>query len=716
MELARASLEEKAEQLSLISKYKSEFLANMSHELRTPLNSLLILAKLLSDNKDANLSEKQVEYAKTIYASGGDLLTLINEILDLSKVEAGKMQIEPRDIALGDLRDYFERTFRPVAEQKGLEFGIELREGLPSHIRTDPQRLQQVLKNLLSNAFKFTEHGSVRLLMEAASDRAHLESDVLHRAHAVLGFSVTDTGIGIPRNKQKIIFEAFQQADGTTSRKYGGTGLGLSISREITRLLGGEIEVKSEPGEGSTFTLYLPDTYFGSEPEVEDHAARERTRAAAEQLAQGGEEAWPKPAAGFLTEVAPPPPEEAVQRPIEDDREHLREGDRVLLIIEDDSKFARILVGMAREKGFKAVVATRGDTGLALANELQPAAITLDIQLPVVDGWSILDRLKRNPRTRHIPVHVISIVEKTRKGAAMGAFAYLEKPVSKEALEGAFTHISSFVNKKVKKLLLIEDDPAQQQGISDLLRGEDVEVTSVATSQKAFEKLEAETFDTVVLDLMLGDEDGERFLEDFKNQPRFQDVPVVVYTGKELSKKEEARLKRYAESVILKSGTSSPEKLLSDTALFLHRIDEKLPAKAKEVLRGQREQGENVSGKKVLIVDDDVRNIFALTSVLESYGLDVLYAENGKDGIAVLDRHPDVDVVLMDVMMPEMDGYETMRAIRRDPAHKALPIIAITAKALKDDREKCIQAGASDYLPKPVEADKLLELIRLWAR
>jgi len=714
VELARASLEEKAEQLSLISKYKSEFLANMSHELRTPLNSLLILAKLLSDNKDANLSEKQVEYAKTIYASGGDLLTLINEILDLSKVEAGKMQIEPRDIVLGELRDYFERTFRPVAEQKGLQFEIELREDLPSHIRTDPQRLQQVLKNLLSNAFKFTEHGSVRLLMEAVPDRSHFESDVLHRARTVLGFSVTDTGIGIPRNKQKIIFEAFQQADGTTSRKYGGTGLGLSISREITRLLGGEIQVKSEPGEGSTFVLYLPDTCVGSEPEPEEDAPRARARAEAEQLGQR-EEAWRKPAAGFL-QVAPPPVEEVVQRPIEDDRERLREGDCILLIIEDDVKFARILVGMAREKGFKAVVATRGDTGLALANELQPAAITLDIQLPVVDGWSILDRLKRNPRTRHIPVHVISIVEKTKKGAAMGAFAYLEKPVSKEALEGAFTHISSFVDKKVKKLLLIEDDPAQQRSISELLGGEDVEVTAVATGRAGFEKLEAETFDTVVLDLLLANEDGERFLEDFKSQPRFQDVPVVVYTGKELSKKEEARLKRSAESVILKSGASSPEKLLSDTALFLHRIDEKLPATAKEVLRGQREQGENVSGKKVLIVDDDVRNIFALTSVLESYGLDVLYAENGKDGIAVLDRHPDVDVVLMDVMMPEMDGYETMRAIRRDPAHKALPIIAITAKALKDDREKCIQAGASDYLAKPVEADKLLELIRLWVR
>jgi CheY-like chemotaxis protein len=385
-----------------------------------------------------------------------------------------------------------------------------------------------------------------------------------------------------------------------------------------------------------------------------------------------------------------------------------------LLIIEDDLKFARIMVGMAREKGFKAVVATRGDTGLALANELQPVAITLDIQLPVVDGWSILDRLKRNPRTRHIPVHVISIVEKSKKGASMGAFAWLEKPVSKEALEGAFTHMSTFVDKKVKKLLVVEDDALQQRSICELLRGEDVEVVAVAGGREAQEKLEGGDFDTVVLDLLLPNEDGTHLLE--KTKTRFPDLPVIVYTGKELAAKEEARLKKYAESVILKSATSSPERLLSDTALFLHRVDEHLPAKAKEILRNQREEGNNVAGKKILIVDDDVRNIFALTGVLESYGLDVLYAENGKDGIAALERTPDVDVVLMDVMMPEMDGYETMRAIRRDPARKALPIIAITAKALKEDRDKCIQAGASDYLPKPIDADKLIELIRLWAR
>jgi HAMP domain-containing protein/signal transduction histidine kinase/CheY-like chemotaxis protein len=711
VELARASLEEKAEQLSLISKYKSEFLANMSHELRTPLNSLLILAKLLSDNKDANLTEKQVEYAKTIYASGGDLLSLINEILDLSKVEAGKMQIEPRDIPLTDLREFFDRNFQPVAEQKGLKFEIELAGRGPTHIRTDPQRLQQVIKNLLSNAFKFTETGSVRLRMDLEPDRAIFSSEVLQRSRQVLAFSVIDTGIGIPRNKQKIIFEAFQQADGTTSRKYGGTGLGLSISREITRLLGGEIHVESEPGKGSMFTLYLPDRYAGAEEDEETI----HQRGAEEPVAPPPVKKL-QPAVSLLSEVKPTP-DEVVVRPIDDDREHLREGDRVLLIIEDDIKFARIMVGMAREKGFKAVVATRGDTGLALANELQPAAITLDIQLPVVDGWAILDRLKRNPRTRHIPVHVISVVEKSRKGASMGAFAYLEKPVSKEALEGAFTHISSFVDKKVKRLLLIEDDKVQQSSVTDLVQGEDVEVTAVGTAAEARQALEAGDFDCVILDLMLENMDaGGNFLEELKAQPRFRDIPVVVYTGKDLVKKEEQRLKKFAESVILKSGASSPEKLLSDTALFLHRVEDKLPPKARELLKGQRELGDQLTGKKVLIVDDDVRNIFALTSVLESHGLDVIYAENGKDGIEALERNPDVNVVLMDVMMPEMDGYETMRHIRKDPAHKALPIIAITAKALKEDKEKCIQAGASDYLPKPVEAEKLLELIRLWAR
>jgi CheY-like chemotaxis protein len=533
---------------------------------------------------------------------------------------------------------------------------------------------------------------------------------------------VIDTGIGIPKHKQKVIFEAFQQADGTTSRKYGGTGLGLSISREITRLLGGEIQVKSEPGMGSTFTLYLPDVYAGSES-IDEVAPAPRPRQVTAPPSRLRRMEAPRPAvapaaeeANLLTELPPSMVDEVVMRPVEDDREHLREGDQVLLIIEDDVKFARIMVAMAREKGFRAVVATRGDTGLALANELQPAAITLDIHLPVVDGWSILDRLKRNPRTRHIPVHVISVTEKSNRGVSLGAFAYLEKPVSKEALEGAFNHISSFVSKKVKKLLLVEDDTVQQQSIADLLRGEDVAVTAVASTEAAREELAHGEFDTVVLDLILPNDDGERFLQEIKTNPELQDLPVIVYTGKELSRKEETRLKKYAASVILKSATSSPEKLLHETAIFLHRVDENLPAQAREMLGERRERGENLAGRKVLIVDDDVRNIFALTGVLESHGLEVVYAENGQDGISALERNPDVDVILMEVMMPGMDGYETMRAIRKDPAHGRVPIIAVTAKALKDDREKCIEAGASDYLPKPVDPDKLLELVRVWAR
>ncbi|MFL5429450.1 MAG: response regulator, partial [Myxococcales bacterium] len=724
VEMARASIEEKAEQLQLISKYKSEFLANMSHELRTPLNSLLILAKLLSDNKDANLTDKQVEYAKTIYASGGDLLSLINEILDLSKVEAGKMQIEPRDIALDDLQDFIVRNFRPVADQKNLALTVDIAENVPTHIRTDPQRLQQVLKNLLANAFKFTEEGTVSVRVEAIQDRSRFEAPTLLSTGTVIGFHVQDTGIGIPHNKQKIIFEAFQQADGTTSRKYGGTGLGLSISREITRLLGGEIHVESAPGEGSTFSLYLPDRYVGVEDEEPDNAEEQsqprqrsfapKIRAAPPPASKPVKEPISRTRVDMLSHPSPVP-DNLVQKPVEDDREHLRDGDRVLLIIEDDVKFARIMVGMAREKGFKAVVATRGDTGLALANELLPTAITLDIQLPVVDGWSILDRLKRNPRTRHIPVHVISIVEKSQKGAAMGAFSYLEKPVSKEALEGSISHIAQYVDKKVKNLLLVEDDQPQANSMVELIgEGEDLKITVARTGAEAIDALEKGGVDCVVLDLVLEDVDGGQLLEKIKTDERFKDIPVVVYTFKELSSKEEARLKRYAESVILKAGTSSPEKLLSDTAMFLHRVDNKMPDKTRKLL--QKGDNESVAGRKVLVVDDDVRNIFALASVLESQGLEVVYAENGKDGIATLERNPDVDVVLMDVMMPEMDGYETMRAIRKDANFKSLPIIAITAKALKEDREKCITAGASDYLPKPVDPEKLIELIRLWAR
>jgi len=702
VELARASLEEKAEQLALISKYKSEFLANMSHELRTPLNSLLILAKLLTDNKDGNLTPKQVEYAQTIYASGGDLLTLINEILDLSKVEAGKMQVEPRELVLEQIKESCERQFGAVATQKGLEFQTAVGRGAPLTLRTDPQRLYQILKNLLANAFKFTDRGYVRLSIRAVERRPRFDSEGLRAAKTIIAFEVKDTGIGIPREKRKLIFEAFQQADGSTARKYGGTGLGLSISREIARLLGGEIQLESEPGKGSTFTLFLPNAYRA--PDAEETAYDEDDRLT------------PEPP---LFEEAIPPETDAVRAqrvPLRDDRDHIRAGDRVLLIIEDDDTFAGLLLDLARQRGFKGLVATRGDTGLALANEYLPDAITLDIRLPILDGWELIQRLKKNPRTRHIPVHVITVTDQRERGPGMHAFAYLEKPVSKESLEAAFHDISEFLDRKVRRLLLVEDDAIQRRAVTELIGdGDDVDVVAVSTAKEAVALLERESFDCMVVDLGLPDTDGYELIENIKLRPEFSELPVVVYTGSELGKREHARLEKYVQAIIPKGGAKAPEKLLDETALFLHRAEANIPESRRRAL-GDVRADVDLDGRKVLVVDDDVRNIFALTSVLENARIQVLYAENGKAGIEALGQNPDVDLVLMDVMMPEMDGYETMRAVRQNPRFRNLPIIAITAKALKDDREKCIEAGASDYLPKPVDTEKLVELIKLWLR
>ncbi|HMI85381.1 MAG TPA: HAMP domain-containing protein [Polyangiaceae bacterium] len=707
VEQARASLEEKAAQLSLISKYKSEFLANMSHELRTPLNSLLILAKLLAENKETNLSDKQVEYAKTIYAAGGDLLTLINEILDLCKVEAGKMQVEPRSVAFSDLTEFVERQFRPVAEQKGLEFLVTVDESAPSAIVTDEQRLQQVLKNLLANAFKFTDTGSVKLLIHGARADIAFTEPTLTEGAPVLGFSVVDTGIGIPREKQRLIFEAFQQADGTTSRRYGGTGLGLSISREIARLLGGEIRVDSKPEAGSTFTLYLPVMYQNrAEPAMDGLLSSDVTEALRA----------PTPIPGGSHSVLSEP-DPVLRDPVEDDRERLREGDRTLLIIEDDLKFARIMVNLARERGFKAVVATRGDIGLSLANELQPAAITLDLQLPVVDGWSVLERLKKNARTRHIPVHVISVVEKEDRNTVLGAFAYLEKPVTKENLDAAFAHISMFLERSVRRLLLVESEDSQAQEIAELVgTGDDVEVTVAKNAKVALAELAKSEFDCMVVDISRPGREGLALIEKVKRSPSYRALPVVVYTSKDLAPAEDHAIRRYAESVIMKSTDGSKEQLLNDTALFLHRVEKTLPEQARELLLERRGKEDSIADRTVLVIDDDIRNIFALTSVLESHFVRVLYAENGLTGIETLVKHPEVDVVLLDIMMPELDGYETLRRIRKDARYRALPIIAITAKALKEDRDKCIRAGAFDYLPKPIEPDKLVDLIRFWTR
>jgi HAMP domain-containing protein/CheY-like chemotaxis protein/signal transduction histidine kinase len=705
IELARAALEEKAEQLALSSRYKSEFLANMSHELRTPLNSLLILAKLLGENPDTNLNEKQIEFANTIYGAGSDLLTLINDILDLSKVEAGRMDVNVSDVKLSELRDFVERSFRPVAEDKTLDFEIEVHgANVPPTIETDEQRLQQVVKNLLSNAFKFTDSGGVKLRIGVAEGR-QFASEALSRAEAVLEFTVEDTGVGIPHDKLRLIFEAFQQADGTTSRRYGGTGLGLSISREIARLLGGEIHVESDVGRGSTFTLFLPATY---RPVEHPHAVKEAVVLPHEREGNGSGPAAPA--------LEPPEldPARLLPSDVRDDRDDIQDGDRVVLIIEDDPDLARTELEVARDRGFKGIVAIRGDSGLALAHEFKPDAIILDMKLPVMDGWTVLDRLKHHPDTRHIPVHIVSAGDGRQNALKAGAVAFLEKPISKEGLENTFGEIRSFIDRGLKRLLVVEDDESQRQAVVELIGSdEDVEVTAVGSGEAALEALDLEHFDCMVLDLKLPDMGGFTLLEKLKEDERHSSIPVIVYTGKELTRTEETKLKKFAESIVVKDA-SSPERLLDETSLFLHRVERKLPKEKRRMLEQLHSADEVLKQRKILIVDDDVRNVFALTSVLEAHGMEVLYAENGKDGVELLRQHPEVDLVLMDIMMPGMDGYETMRVIRSEESFKQLPIISLTAKAMKGDREKSIASGASDYITKPVDTDQLLSLMRVW--
>jgi hypothetical protein len=725
IEQARRSLEEKAEQLALSSKYKSEFLANMSHELRTPLNSLLLLAHLLSDNSDGNLTQKQVEYAHTIYTSGNDLLSLINDILDLAKIESGTMSIELEPTSFTDLRHHLDRTFNQVAQDRNLNFQIHLDESLPRTLYTDPKRLQQVLKNLLSNAFKFTEQGQVKLDIRMVKQGWSIDHETLNRAEGVTAFAVSDTGIGIAPDKQQVIFEAFQQADGTTSRKYGGTGLGLSISREITRLLGGELRLTSELGKGSIFTLYLPQTYLappnGRENQQENW---ERIRATADWgIRATSEMAVPSFTASVATAPTPlpslslthglPMPQAILPNEIEDDRENLQAGDRILLIVEDDLNFARILLDMARQQGFKGLVATRGNVGLAMAQQFNPTAIMLDIRLPIMDGWTVLDRLKHNPKTRHIPVHVMSVEEGLQRCLRQGAIACLQKPISSEVLLNALARIREFVDRPVKALLIVEDDELQRQSMAELIDSDDVEITTAGTGQEALEALNLGRFDCLVLDLILPDISGFELIEQIKQNPNLSYLPIVIYTGKELTSQEEAQLRRIADTIIIKDARS-PERLLDETALFLHRVQANLPAAKQQMLELVQQNNPVLVGKKVLVVDDDVRNIFALTSLLEHHRMQVFYAENGRDGIAKLQETQDINIVLMDVMMPEMDGYETMQAIRQDSRFAALPIIALTAKAMMGDREKCMVAGASDYITKPVDTEQLLSMLRVW--
>jgi HAMP domain-containing protein/signal transduction histidine kinase/CheY-like chemotaxis protein len=703
IELARVALEDKAKQLALSSKYKSEFLANMSHELRTPLNSMLILSKMLAENGDNNLSEKQVEFAETIHSSGADLLALINEILDLSKIESGTMGVEIGEVHFGELHGDFERAFGEIARDKGLQFIIETSENLPEYMQTDAKRLRQVLKNLLSNAFKFTSQGEVALKIGVAEGGWNYENDSLNRAPSVIAFTVSDTGIGIPADIQQLIFEPFQQADGTTSRKYGGTGLGLSISREIARLLGGEITLESTPGEGSKFTFYLPENYqptglFTEGEEFEEHSAEnshyQKSLISLSKEAQ--DETGPR-----------------VQIIVRDDRADIKQGDRILLIVEDDSSFARILLDIAHEQGFKCLIAQHGEEALMTARKYRPDAITLDLTLPGVHGYAVLDRLKHDPSTRHIPVEIISVIDDMKRVLKLGAIGHITKPVNRERLVEGVTSLKEFVERPVKKLLLIEDDETLRRSINELIGGEDVEITSVGTGEEALNALQQERFDCAIVDLMLPDMEWSELIGKIKQKSGFPELPVIVHTGKDLTKRETARIKKLAETIIIKDADSL-ERLVDETALFLHRDVADLTESQKNMVKRVNISDPRLTGKKVLVVDDDIRNIFALTSALERQQMEVVYAENGKDGIEMLKKTPGIEGVLMDIMMPEMDGYEAMREIRQIPKFKSIPIIAVTAKAMKDDRQKCLEAGASDYITKPVDAEQLLSLLRIW--
>ncbi|HYU69749.1 MAG TPA: response regulator [Burkholderiales bacterium] len=700
VEQAKAALEEKAEQLALSSRYKSEFLANMSHELRTPLNSLLILAKLLADNAGNNLMPKQIDYAQTIYAAGTDLLSLINDILDLAKIESGTVTLDIAPERFSGLRDYVERTFRQVARDKGLGFTVDAAPGLPAVIYTDEKRLQQILKNLLSNAIKFTEKGKVDLRIALAKSGWTPGHPQLDAAEEVVAFAVTDTGIGIPENKKKVIFEAFQQADGTTSRKYGGTGLGLSISRELTRLLGGEIRVESHPGKGSTFTFYLPLAHEPAEAEARTpKTPAEETPAGEPRL----DPAYAKRSSGSP----------GLQPQVSDDRENIQPGDRVVLIVEDDAKFAATLLDVARESGFKGVVALDGNTALVLVKELAPDAITLDLKLPDMDGWAVLDLLKHDPKTRHIPVSVISVTDQMHKCLHMGALGTVRKPAVKEALQEALAKTRRMIEHEIRTLLVADGNDAERASITEALRGEDVQITGVRAGKQALDALRKNQFDCMVLGSTFRDTTAIDLIKKIVQSETASELPIVIYETDALSGSERDKVRKLAEVAVLKSARTL-EAVLEETTLFLHQTVNELPTnKRDQLLTTMQRATPDLAGKKVLIVDDDIRNIFALTGVLEQHGITVLNAENGKDGLETLKNNPGIDVVLMDIMMPELDGYDTIRIIRKLEEFKNLPIIAVTAKAMKGDREKCIESGASDYISKPVNIEQLLSLLRV---
>ncbi|MES2511547.1 MAG: response regulator [Pseudomonadota bacterium] len=683
----QTQLEQRAEELTRASRYKSEFLANMSHELRTPLNSSLILAKLLSDNSKGNLNEEQVKFAQSIYSAGNDLLNLINDILDISKVEAGKLELSPENITVGKLVESLKSTFEPLAGQKHLGFEVHVEPGTPASIFTDRQRVEQILKNLLSNAVKFTESGKVSLT-------------VAEHTGGYVSFKVKDSGIGIREDQQKIIFDAFQQADGTTSRRYGGTGLGLSISRDLTTLLGGSITVDSAEGKGSTFTLLLP--YNWSKPQITSTTGTPVL--AAPSPAMAAPMAAPVPAPAKAASPALPA--------FPDDR-HLPLKRRLVLVIEDDSSFAQILYDLSHELQFSCLVAHTAEDGFALASQFVPQAILLDMGLPDQSGLQVLQRLKENAQTRHIPVHVISGQDRSAAALQMGAIGYATKPTTREQLKEVFKKLEDKLTQKVKKVLLVEDDALQRQSVTHLIADNDVEITAVATGTEALALLANTIFDCMIIDLKLPDIQGSELLRRMSTEDICSFPPVIVYTGRNLTRDEEAELLKYSRSIIIK-GARSPERLLDEVTLFLHKVEAELSAERQTMLKTARSRDRVFEGRKILLVDDDVRNIFALTSALEAKGVQVEIGRNGFEAISKLDEVSDIDLVLMDVMMPGMDGLEATRRIRQDPRFQKLPIIAVTAKAMKDDQEQCLKAGTNDYLAKPIDLDRLFSLLRVW--
>ncbi|NMH28016.1 response regulator [Flavobacterium silvaticum] len=682
---------QKSEDLERSTRYKSEFLANMSHELRTPLNSILLLSRLLSENTDENMNEEQIEFAKVIQSSGNGLLGLIDEILDLSKIEAGKMDLEFMETSVAEIGIGMHNLFDQVAKEKNLVFKVDAKPTAPVVIKTDRMRLEQILKNLISNALKFTSQGSVTL--EVRPDPANSRN---------IQFSVTDTGIGIPREKQPMVFEAFQQADGSTKRKYGGTGLGLSISRELAKLLKGDIKLESEPGKGSTFTLTIP-VYAGQVSDIASAVVENLKPSSAENLPQALTD---EQRHYYVSDVIPDD--------VPDDRDGISDKDKTILIVEDDVNFAKTLLEFTRKRGYKGVVSVRGDHALNLALQYHPSGILLDVQLPMKSGWQVMEELKENALTRHIPVHIMSSHKLRKESLMKGAVNFLDKPVAFEQMPEIFKRIEQIVNRESQKVLILEDNPKHAQALAYFLESHQINSEIKREISEGVTALKETDVDCVILDMGIPDRKAYEVLESIKQNPGLEDLPVIVFTGKSLSLQEEVRIKQYADSIIVKTAHSY-QRMLDEISLFLHLVEEGGNPRTKKDGQRKRNALQNVlEGKTVLVVDDDVRNIYSLTKALEAHKMKIISAIDGKEALDIIEKNKSIDVVLLDMMMPNLDGYETATRIRENPKLKELPVIAVTAKAMTGDREKCINAGASDYITKPVDADQLLSLLRVW--